>query len=356
MAFDPLQEDCHRLILEGMRRTGSSLTDEAFFKKSMDAYREDPSKLIVHDRDRSFHLVAKATELCDYRIPFTQDEAAAERMAHEAEGMLREAVSLDESNWDAQRMLCAITAPSGAAYLTYLEDNVDDVSHALALEVAAAHDDYSREYTNDLARRPYLRWLAALASRSLIAGRYRKALAYARKSLAFAPDDPADVRYTALLALAKLEATVPELIEFRDQHSVAYGLASIARRRQAKNKTDAWMLLAKIAAAYHSFAYDDAERFLRELVRTYPNAAEALYCQTEFPDGLYARVNVVPFSQDEIMLALSEATPLLQEGLGAPDNASFAYWIATNDAVVSNLKDRRLRQDAERAVYRGGEQ
>ena len=48
-------------------------------------------------------------------------------------------------------------------------------------------------------------------------------------------------------------------------------------------------------------------------------------------------------STDELVLALSEATPVLQEGLGAPDNASFAAWVATNDIVRSQIDERILR-------------
>ena len=110
-----------------------------------------------------------------------------------------------------------------------------------------------------------------------------------------------------------------------------------------------------MSAAWHALELDDAERYLRELARSYPRAADVLYCQTEFPDGIYARVQVAPQSLDELVLALSEATPLLQEGLGAPDNASFAYWVATNDAVISSLKDKKLINDAQQIARGGGE-
>ena len=86
-----------------------------------------------------------------------------------------------------------------------------------------------------------------------------------------------------------------------------------------------------------------------------PHAAEALYFQTEFPDGVYARVNVGVGSTDELVLALSEATPVLQEGLGAPDNASFAAWVATNDIVRSQIDERILRAAEQGLPFKGGD-
>ena len=49
---------------------------------------------------------------------------------------------------------------------------------------------------------------------------------------------------------------------------------------------------------------------LRLLLRTYPHTSQALFYQAEFPDGLYARVNVMPGSQDELILAITRSDPL----------------------------------------------
>ena len=44
-----------------------------------------------------------------------------------------------------------------------------------------------------------------------------------------------------------------------------------------------------------------------------------------------------------------------QEGLGAPDNASFAAWVATNDIVRSQI-DERILQAAEQGLpFKGGD-
>lgn len=357
MAFDPIQEDCHRLILEALRRNQTPLTDVVAINKLMGQFTQDPAPLIVHDRDRAFHLVAKAAEAIDYRIPFIADDAQAEQDAAAAENMLREAAALDPKNRDAERMLAALTATTNEEYVQFLLSKRDEMEHELALEIAAAQDPYEREAAGDLMRRPYLRWLAALASRSLISGRYRMALETAERSLAFAPDDPAGIRHTAMIAMAKLEYPAEELKRFRTAHSVAYLSAAPMRRRLKGNEKslDPWTTIALMSAAWRDFDYDGAERYLRSLVRSSLHAAEALYFQTEFPDGMYARVNVAPGSTDELVLALSEATPLLQEGLGAPDNASFAAWVATNELVRSQIDESTLRAAEQGFPSAGGE-
>lgn len=55
MAFDPVQEDCLRLILAAMEREGADpASDAAFIERASEAYRLDPATLIHTDRtDRS---------------------------------------------------------------------------------------------------------------------------------------------------------------------------------------------------------------------------------------------------------------------------------------------------------------
>ena len=346
MAFDPVQEDCLRLTLEAMRRERVyPLENPAFVERCMDAFRHDPARLIVHDRDRSFHLVAQATEALDYRAPFIQDESELEEVTRIAEDQLREAVQLDEHNWDAQRMLAAITSETNDDYVSYLLDNRAAVEEDLKRLQTGARDAYDREYANDLGGRAYLRWLAALASRAVVAGQYRLALRTAEESLALAPYDPADVRHTAVLTLAKLECTREELDDFRVRHATSYQPPAPSRRRHrtGDKPRDAWSLIAEVAIAYHELDFAGAQRALRTLMRAYPRAAEPLYFQAEFPDGVFARVNVIPGSEDELILALSEATPLLQEGVGAPDNACLAAWIALSDPVQEALGEQPVQ-------------
>lgn len=342
MAFDPLQEDCQRLILQNMRRENISITDEAYVERCLATYEGDPAPLIKTDRDRSFHLTARAAVLADYRVPFLTDETEADRQEDLAVGYLEEAVELDDRNWDARRMLAEIDAESTTGFVSYLSEHVGQVledAHAAADE---ARSPFERELAVELETRPYLRWLATLSSRLLIAGRYRASLEVAEQSLALAPTDPAGVRHTGMLSLAKLEADQDELQRFRRRHAVAYQAGSPLQRRHhlSEKRPDPWTLLAQLSAAWRAFDNAGARKLLGTLVRSCPNAAQALYQQMEFPEGLYSRVAVTPGSDDELILAISEATPLLQEGLGAPDNASFAVWIAEHEVVTDALDEK----------------
>ncbi len=93
MAFDPIQEDCHRLVLEALRRDNIPLTDGAAVERLMEQFTRNPAPLIVHDRDRAGHLIAKVVEAVDYRIPFIPDDTQAEQEEAAAENMLREAAA-----------------------------------------------------------------------------------------------------------------------------------------------------------------------------------------------------------------------------------------------------------------------
>ena len=68
MAFDPIQEDCHRLVLEALRRDNIPLTDGAAVERLMEQFTRNPAPLIVHDRDRAGHLIAKVVEAAPGRI------------------------------------------------------------------------------------------------------------------------------------------------------------------------------------------------------------------------------------------------------------------------------------------------
>ncbi|MFR3877536.1 MAG: hypothetical protein ACLTYW_04665 [Collinsella sp.] len=274
----------------------------------------------MHDRDRAGHLIAKVVEAVDYRIPLSLTIPRQSKKRQLPRNMLREAAAaLDPTNWDAQRMLTALTADSNEEYVQYLVSKRDEVEHDLALKIASAQDPYEREAAGDLMRRPYLRWLAALASRALISGRYRMSLEAANRSLDFAPNDPA-VSATPRCSPWQSSNTPPRSSSAFALPLRPYLANTPLRRRpkDAERDLDPWTLIALMSAAWRELDYESAEHYLRILARSCPHAAEALYFQTEFPDGVYARVNVGVGSTDELVLALSEATPVLQEGLGAP--------------------------------------
>lgn len=341
MAFDPIQEDCLRLILATMEREGAqSLEDGALIEQTAERFQSDPSSLIKTDRDRSFHLVAKATELIDYRVPFTPSEADAEALMSTAEGYLSEAVELDPSNWDARRMLETIKAETEDDLVTYLLDHRDEVGRDTQQLIEKASSPFELEFARDLGRRPHQRWLAALASRLLISGQYRLALTHAEMCLTADPLDHAGARHTGMLALAKLEVAPEELKRWRSRHASAYQQRAAhtgMRARSGGHIPDAWSLISEMALAYRSFDFGTATAALRALIRTYPHAGQSLFFQAEFPDGVFGRVRVEPGSDDELVIALSEATPLLQEGMGTPEAASLSLWVSEHELVQRAL-------------------
>lgn len=360
MAFDPIQEDCLRLILQTMRRQNIyPLENAEVIEQLMNEYAQNPDKLVVSDQDRSFHLLARAVELSDYRAAMLPDgDDEVDRLEDQAEAYLREAVELDPKNWDAQRMLVGICADSNDEYVSYLLDNREAVEADLSALIRSAQDPYEKEYASDLAVRPYLRWLAAITSHAFIGGQYRLVLAVAQESLEIEPLDPAGVRYTALLAMSKLEYSVADIKKFHTKHARAFGQQQTRQRRGEREqmRQDAWSLLAQLNVLYRQFDYEGASHVLRLLLRTYPSSAQALFYQPEFPEGLYGRVNVEPGSPDELILALSEATPILQEGLGAPDCACLATWISNHSLVQEALEreDSQMRASMLKRSSKGG--
>ncbi|MDO4437430.1 MAG: hypothetical protein Q4B77_05710 [Coriobacteriaceae bacterium] len=339
MAFDPMQEDCLRLILASMERDGAqTLEDASYIEQAANQYQVDPSALIKTDRDRSFHLVAKAAELIDYRAPFAPSEADAEACISTAESYLTEAVELDASNWDAQRMLATVQARTEDELVSYLLEHRDEVGKDTQRLMESASNPFELEFARDLGRRPHQRWLAALASRLLISGQYRMALTHAEMCLKANPLDLAGARHTGMLALAKLEVAPEELAQWRSRHATAYQqLIDPANTHLGGHTPDAWSLLAELSIRYRSFDFEGATEAIRSLMRIYPHAAQSLYFQAEFPDGVFGRVRVQPGSDDELVLALSEATPLLQEGMGTPEAASLALWVSEHELVQQEL-------------------
>lgn len=347
MAFDPIQEDCLRLVLRAMQRDRIyPMENQAYIEDAMERFTADPGQFIRTDEDRSFHLTARATEIVDYRAPFMSSDEAADSALDQAEDLLAEALELDPANHDADRMLAALRSRTDDEYVRFLRDGLDRVLDSCLELAGTARDPYDREFAADLGLRPALRWLGSLASRALIAGRYTVALDAVERCLELAPSDPGDCRLTGMLALAKLERGQDALEAFYDKHAQAFLMHP---------GMDPWTLLARIATAYKEFAFDEATRLLTYLIDRYPRAERALYYQAEFPDGVFARVHVEPGSEDELILAISEATVLLQEGLGAPDNAPLAVWLATHPLVqrgMGKLGDA-MRADGARTGLEG---
>ena len=74
------------------------------------------------------------------------------------------------------------------------------------------------------------------------------------------------------------------------------------------------MLLSRCALAYKRRDFDGARTQLRRIIDGYPHAALNLMDQKELPEGVFSRLAVGPGTEDELMLAISEATVLLLDG------------------------------------------
>lgn len=321
MAFDPQREDYQRLGLRYAATLDGSdpIAATRAFANFGRRFSQNRDSLPQSDEDRAFHLVVMATSTIDYELPFAGDQQAQTLIAR-GHQLLDEALSLDPHCYDALRMKAAADSESFDAYYHYLAKGVDDVRtycQEACRRTSSEADGERGRLMADIALRPYLRWLATEAEQALICGRNREAIALAKELFEANPDDQADVRFTAALAYAKLE----------DEAGLD-GLASSESLHTTRAADDGWLQLARIGLAYKAHDYDRARSVLSVLLDTYPHAAETLIRQSELPDGIFARLAVTPYSEDELILAVSEGTVLLQEGRD-PDNRGFlGRWIA----------------------------
>lgn len=345
MAFDPQREDYQRMGLRFARSLDTLSPSEAqrSFNSFSRRFVRDRDSLPQSDSDRAFHLVSMAAKLIDYELPFANEDEGTKLVAR-GHALLDEAISLDEHCFDALRMKAAADSPSFESYLTYLNDLSDEVRRTCKEKhdrIIAQGSDERTTLEAHIALRPYLRWVATQAEQALICGRNKQALGFTRAAFEVDARDTADARFTAALAYAKLEDEqgLDELIQ--DTHKL----------RPDRPANDAWMQLAHIALAFKRRAFDDASRALDNLMRLYPHAAESLIRQIELPDGIFSRLAVKPYSEDELVLALSESTVLLQEGREPNGRGVFGAWITEqaakrlSPAVLSMLAaEKRLQQ------------
>lgn len=339
MAFDPHREDYHRLALRFARTLDDMDPTKAAkaFVNFGRRFAQDRDALPQTDADRAFHLVAEATTLIDYRLPFSTDEEA-ETIISRGHQLLEEALSLDPKCYDAMRMEVAGRCASFEEYYTFLLERRDEVKARCAELAAEARKDTSQEraqVATDLAQRPYLRWIAMLASKALICGRNKETLRLCEELFSLDPADTADARFTAALAYAKLE----------DEQ----GLDQLETRCQAiphlYGSQDAWMLLARLAMAHKRRDFPLARQTLARIVELYPQAVPILARQRELPDGVFARLSVPPYSEDELVVAVSEATVLFQEGRDLLARGTLGSWVLRESLTLATSEQRADLQD-----------
>lgn len=338
MAFDPNMEDYLRLSLHYASSMAARNPYEAARAATTFAtkYQTKRDSLEQTDADRAFWLVTRAADLIDYQLPFSEETEAA-GIIEQAGNYLSEAIELDPECWDAHRMLSAAKQPSPNEYAHYLAEHAEEVRTSclvrygkLVIERDAlkerskrtganqskmAQDVEMLEMAMQLTLRPWLRWLAAQASIALICGRYSLSIAFAKEALSLDALDLADASFTLALAYAKLECA-EELAALEASHPQTYG--------------EAWFIFARLALAFKAGNLDAASAELQTLLETYPNAALPLGLQNDIPDGIYARILVEPGSEDELILAISEATVILQEGCDIHERGTLGSWIASH--------------------------
>ena len=325
MSFDPRREDYQRLGLRFARTLdakdpfGAARAISTFSRR----YDQNRDALPQSDDDRAFHLVAEATDLIDYQLPFASDETV-QPLLDNAGKYLDEALDLDAQCHDATRMKAASECLSFESYYRFLEENAPKVRESCLRRRDAARKEFGprAELAGDIALRPYLRWASTEAAKALICGRYSRTIEISQELLELDPTDQCDVRFTAALAYAKLEDEA--------------GLEGLVRTRNVRlsrstgpEHADAWLLMARVALAYKRRDFDRAHEWLSRITETYPHALETLSRQDELPDGVFARLAVAPYSEDELILAVSEATVLLQEGRDESGRGTLGTWIAS---------------------------
>lgn len=324
MAFDAHIEDFQRM---GLRQALAVDEQDPFgAMRSMANFRrrfaQNRDSLPQSDDDRAFYLVARATDVIDYQLPFA-DDSGAERLIGEGRKLLLEACELSDGCHDARRMLAAADNPSFEDYYRFLADGAEDVRRSCEQRAAALDlpEGDALMLGRHLALAPYERWLAALSARALECGHYRRCLDAGERLLALDGDDPADVRLTMALAYAKLE----------DKEGLD---ALMQAHPDARRHRNPWYGLANLALAFKARDFDAAGQELSKLLAAHPGSGTTMARQDWLPAGVYARIVVRPGSEDELILAVSEATVILQEGCDPNERGTLGSWAASQPAVV----------------------
>ncbi|MBQ9058268.1 MAG: response regulator receiver protein [Atopobiaceae bacterium] len=350
MACDPRREDYLRLGLRFARTLNegdpfASVRASSSFSRRYAYNREG---LPQSDADRAFHLVAEATDLIDYQLPFASEDAV-EQLFEGASALLEEAVALDAHCHDARRMLGAAESSSFESYYRFLADGAEEVREDCERARTSSDNlpESQRRLAQSLSMLPFLRWRASEASRALICGHYTKAAKICEELLSMERTDPCDVRFTYALALAKLEDD-EQLDLLARQCEQTLGRLSVI---------NPWMLLARLSLTFKQLNEKAALGYLDRILHLYPHAAIVLSNQDELPDGVFARLAVAPFSEDELILAVSEASVLLQEGRSMSPKGALGSWLSNQPRVKAALdKDPRYNHRLSAAEQDSAEQ
>ena len=339
MSFDPKQEDYLRLGVELMRENFPT-RDFQHFDKALEefftTFQTNPDTLPNSDENRAFHLVSQATVLLDYTLPFSPLDQASD-LLDRALALLKQATLLDDHCFDAQRMLAIYSHRDFESYYQYLKEREPEVK-AWCLEHKAKKIKNLpipelQGIVGSLAMRPYWRWAYALATKAAICGRYTIAKKHVLELLDMDSEDGAGAHQTGYLVAAKLEDSwLLSRMDFLNQRP-GY--------RDSQRFT-AWKAIGAMALAFKSCDFKEAESQLAFLLRHFDHSALALTRLEEVPDGVFCRMNIKPGSENELILALSEASILFQEGFGLEDQGALGTWVANHPMVVEQLGEDEL--------------
>jgi len=344
MAFDPKREDYQRLALRFAHTldAGDPASATHSFTSFGRRFAQDRDSLPQSDSDRAFHLVVQATDLHDYQLPFASEDSAAMLLSRGRE-CLEEALSLDPNCHDARRMLFSPTEAAFDARHQFLHEHEDEVGAACSAAAKTAAEDAEPERAKlaaDIAMRPYLRWIASMAEVSLVCGRNRETISLCERLFSLDPHDAADARFTLALAYAKLE----------DDQGLDALVTRYSQLSPYRTPDDGWVLLSQLSLAHKRNDLNAARQILGRLIKIYPNCEYVLVRQSELPDGAFARILVTPYSEDEMILAVSEATVILQEGNDMTGRGVLGAWLAREvtalnpeaaEAAMRDMRDAR---------------
>ena len=270
-----------------------------------------------------------------------------ELLAATARRILDEALALDPFCPDARRLVHAQDSASLEDHLQFLEEGLPAVRRDCEARAAAARrarigdaESEVGKIAAELALAPCQRWLQSLAELSLLGGRYGRAIDYARECLALDPKDPADARWTAALAFAKLDDG-EGLVAFVEEARLAY---------ESRPAPDAWLVIARLALAWKAGDDEAARNGIGWLLATYPMAGTTLTQLAEVPEPMFARLAVAPHSEDELVMAVSEAAVLFQEGADESGLGPLGAFVVHDPRVEEAFaRERELFGEEERA-------
>lgn len=335
MAHSPMWEDYQRMAYRFVASLPNMSVNDA--ARSL----EDFAQRFAHERDslpqtdeeRAFHLVAVVADMVDQELPIADDERAQQIML-DAPRMLDEALSLDKGCQDAVRMSQTMSQDSFESTLTFLMDRRAEVRERCEEDFRKASEHPSLEIRllgRDLALRPYLRWVSQAATYALVLGHNRQTLTLVDEALKADPGDAVGALFTGVLAYAKLE----------DEEGLEAFVKSSRRHGALRADDNPWTLMARMAIAYKQRDFTRAASMIDILARNYHHALDALYRRIDLPEGVFARIAVQPYSEDEVTLCIAESLVFLQEGVDAFVTGTMGSWVV--EEVSKRLPNRRVQ-------------